>query len=139
MGRKRTIALTLALAGAASLLFGLSRSTSSLAISAVLFGSTGPVVPGLVGAACAEKFGYRLASASLGFVTVLVGLGQTIGPYLGGVLADTSSSLGPTYVFSGALFLAGATGALALGNTRPDTGETTQKLPALPQERWPIR
>ena len=139
VGRRRTIALTLALAGTASLLFGLSRGTPSLAISAILFGSTGPVVPGLVGAACSEEFGYRLASASLGFVTVLVGLGQTIGPYLGGVLADASSSLGPTYVFSGALFLAGATGALALGNARSDASKTTQKLPALPQGRWPIR
>jgi MFS family permease len=139
IGRKQTIALALALAGAAGLLFGLSPNTPSLAISAVLFGSTGPVIPGLVGAACSEKFGYLLAPASLGFVTVLVGLGQTIGPYLGGALADASSSFGPTYIFSGALFFAGALGALVLGDMGPEHGRAVQKLPQLPVDRWPIR
>jgi predicted MFS family arabinose efflux permease len=135
IGRKRTIALVLTIAGAGALLFAFAPSTAALAISAVLFGSSGPVVPGLVGVACAEKFGYRLASASLGFVTILVGIGQTIGPYFGGVLGDASGSLRLTYVLSGGLFIAGAIAALALGRGGLDREERVQKLPALPDAR----
>ena len=110
-------------------------NTAALTISAVLFGSTGPAIPGLVGVACSEKFGYRLASASLGFVTILVGLGQTIGPFLGGVMGDAFGSLGPTYLFSAGLFVAGALAALGLGEGGLDSGERAQTLPPLPEQR----
>ena len=140
IGRKQTIALTLLLAGVAALLFGLKPTVATLAVSSVLFGSTGPVIPGLVGVACSEKFGYRLASASLGFVTILVGFGQTIGPYLGGVMGDAYGSLGPTYHFSAALFIAGAIAALALEKTDHRLGAgAAEKLPSLPVKRGPMR
>ena len=86
IGRRRTIAITLALGAAAALLFAWAPSLAALGISAVLLGSTGVVIPGLVGAACGDRFGAVLASASLGFVTILVGVGQSLGPYLGGLL-----------------------------------------------------
>ena len=135
IGRKFTIALMLIMGGLSSLLFGLRPTTPSLVISCLLFGSSGPAIPGLVGATCSEKFGYRLASASLGFVTILVGIGQTIGPYLGGVMGDAFGSLGPTYLFSAGLFVVAALAAAALGEGGLDTGERTQILPPLPERR----
>jgi predicted MFS family arabinose efflux permease len=118
-GREHTIAGTLLIAGIAAFLFAWTSGPAGLVVSALLFGSTGMVIPGLIGAACGDKFGPRLASASLGLVTVLVGVGQTIGPFLGGSLNDAFSSLGPTYVLSGAVFVVGAIGALLLGASRP--------------------
>jgi predicted MFS family arabinose efflux permease len=135
IGRKVAITLMLTFAGVGSLLFGLHPNLAMLAVSSVLFGASGPAVPGLVGVACSEKFGYRLASASLGFVTILVGLGQTIGPYIGGLMSDAFGSLGPTYLFSAALFFAGAAAALVLGEGGLDTGERVQMLPPLPERR----
>jgi predicted MFS family arabinose efflux permease len=135
IGRKLAITLMLTFAGVGSLLFGLHPNLPALAVSTVLFGASGPAVPGLVGVACSEKFGYRLASASLGFVTILVGLGQTIGPYVGGLMGDAFGSLGPTYLFSAALFFAGAIAALMLGEGGLDTGERVQVLPPLPERR----
>ena len=135
IGRKLAITLMLTFAGVGSLLFGLHPNLASLVVSSVLFGASGPAVPGLVGVACSEKFGYRLASASLGFVTILVGLGQTIGPYVGGLMGDAFGSLGPTYLFSAALFFAGALAALMLGEGGLDTGERVQVLPPLPERR----
>jgi predicted MFS family arabinose efflux permease len=135
IGRKVAITLMLTFAGVGSLLFGLHPNLAMLAVSSVLFGASGPAVPGLVGVACSEKFGYRLASASLGFVTILVGLGQTIGPYIGGLMSDAFGSLGPTYLFSAALFFAGAFAALMLGEGGLDTGERVQVLPPLPERR----
>ena len=135
IGRKVAITLMLTFAGVGSLLFGLRPNVALLVVSAVLFGACGPAVPGLVGVACSEKFGYRLASASLGFVTILVGLGQTIGPYVGGLMGDAFGSLGPTYLLSAALFFAGAAAALVLGEGGLDTGERVQVLPPLPERR----
>jgi MFS family permease len=114
IGRRLTITVTMTLAGIAGLLFAWAPNTATLAVSAALFGSTGVIVPGLIGAACGDKFGPVLASTSLGLLTVLVGIGQAVGPLLGGVLSDVYSSLGPTYILSGAVFIAGAVGALLL-------------------------
>ena len=135
IGRKLAITLMLTFSGVGSLLFALRPNVSTLAVSAVLFGASGPAVPGLVGVACSEKFGYRLASASLGFVTILVGFGQTLGPYIGGVMSDSLGSLGSTYLFSAGLFFAGAFAALMLGEGGLDTGERVQVLPPLPEQR----
>jgi MFS family permease len=135
IGRKVAIMLMLVCAGVGSLLFGVRPNLATLAVSAVLFGASGPAVPGLVGVACSEKFGYRLASASLGFVTILVGLGQTIGPYIGGLMSDAFGSLGPTYLFSSGVFFAGAFSALLLGEGGLDSGERREVLPQLPERR----
>ena len=101
-GRERTLALTLFLAGIGGFLFGTGLGLPVLALSAVLFGSTGLAFPGLMGVACADRFGPKLASASLGLITILVGAGQAIGPLIGGAMNDAFSSLAPSYFFSGA-------------------------------------
>lgn len=46
--------------------------------------------------------------------SVLVGVGQALGPLLSGFLGDAYSSLGPAYVLSGGVFIAGAVAALLL-------------------------
>ncbi|NLO27318.1 MAG: YbfB/YjiJ family MFS transporter [Actinobacteria bacterium] len=140
IGRKRAVALTLVVCGVAAVLFAATSAAFPLAISAVLFGSAGPAVPGLIGVACNERFGAVLASASLGFVTILVGLGQTFGPYLGGVLSDVFSGLGPTYYFSGGVFILGAAGALALREGGPPMQEQLiHGRPRLPVKHAPLR
>jgi predicted MFS family arabinose efflux permease len=118
IGRRLTIAVTMALAGVAGLLFAWGPNNATLAVSAVLLGSTGMVIPGLIGAACGDKFGPVLASTSLGLLTVLVGVGQAAGPLLGGLLGDAYSSLSPAYILSGGVFFAGAVGALLLPRQR---------------------
>jgi MFS family permease len=134
-GRERTLALTLFLAGVAGLLFGARPALPSLILSAVLFGSTGPAFPGLMGVACADRFGPKLASASLGLVTILVGVGQAVGPLIGGAMNDAFSSLAPSYIFSGAVFIVAAVAALLLPRgAEPDHSAITV-LPQLPQQR----
>jgi predicted MFS family arabinose efflux permease len=132
LGRERTVALTLLLAAIAAFLFAWTLGLAALVVSTLLFGSTGMVIPGLVGAACGDKFGPRLASASLGLVTVLVGVGQTIGPFLGGLLSDVFSSLRPTYLLAGAVFVLAAIAALLLGRTRSTPGASSDP----PDREW---
>jgi MFS family permease len=138
-GRRRAIALNLLLSGVAALLFGVSPTTPTLVLSAVLFGASGMVFPGLVGAACADRFGPGLAPAALGLVTILVGVGQTVGPLVGGAMNDAYGSLGPSYLFSAVTFFAGAAAALALRSSRMEGRPVKQTLPELPPRRYPIR
>ena len=63
----------------AALLFGLRPGTVALFVAAVIFGSGGFGMPGLMGAACGEHFGAKVAAAALGFVTIFVGVGQATG------------------------------------------------------------
>lgn len=139
-GRKQTIALTLFLSGGAAILFAVRPATPTLILSAILFGSTGPVFPGLMGAACADRFGPALAPAALGLITILVGVGQTVGPLVGGAMNDAYASLGPSYLFSGVVFCAAGIATLALrGPTGRPGAAATRPLPSLPRDRRPIR
>jgi predicted MFS family arabinose efflux permease len=134
-GRERTLALTLFLAGVAGLLFGIRPTAPALILSAILFGSTGPAFPGLMGAACADRFGPKLASASLGLITIMVGVGQAVGPLIGGAMSDAFSSLSASYIFSGLAFLGGALTALLLPKGAEADRATAAVLPELPQQR----
>jgi MFS family permease len=134
-GRERTLALTLFLAGVGGFLFGSSLGLPALAVSAVLFGSTGLAFPGLIGVACADRFGPKLASSSLGLITILVGAGQALGPLIGGAMNDAFASLAPSYIFSGAVFVAASVTALLLPSGSELQAATTVVLPELPERR----
>lgn len=110
-GRGRAMATTLLLEALAALLFSLRPGTVALVVAGVIFGSGGFSMPGLIGAACGERFGTKVAAASLGFVTIFIGVGQALGPYLSGLLADATSSYGPPYLLAAGAFLVSAVAA----------------------------
>ena len=90
---------------------------AGLVISAVLFGLTAVAIPGIVGAGCGDQFGPVLASTSLGFVTIFLGIGQVLGPYLAGEMADSFGSLKYSYVLAAGVFFVGAVLAAFLRET----------------------
>ncbi len=134
-GRERTLALNLFLAGVGGFLLGTRSGLAGDVVSAILFGSTMLSFPGLIGAACADRFGQKLASASLGLVTILVGVGQVIGPLVGGAMNDAFDSLAPSYLFSGAVFMVTALVALLLPRGTDAAGTSPVALPELPKHR----
>ena len=134
-GRERTLALNLFLAGIAGFLFGTHTGTAGLIVSTIMFGSTGLSFPGLMGAACADRFGPKLASASLGLITILVGIGQAIGPLIGGAMNDALGSLAASYLFSGAVFFVAGFAALLLPRGADYRDYTPADLPELPGRR----
>jgi predicted MFS family arabinose efflux permease len=108
VGRGPTIAVTFALQALCALVFALWPSVAALVFASWVFGFCALSMPSLMGAACADRYGVRLASASLGFVTVFLGIGQATGPYVGGALEDAFSSLAPTYLLAAGVFTLGA-------------------------------
>ena len=119
IGRGRTLAMVLAVQAACAVAFALWHNIAALSIGAGVFGLCGLSVPGLFGAACGDHFGSRRAAASLGFVTAFMGVGQIIGPYVGGALEDAFGSLAPSYLVSAGVFAVGAVAALFLRDSRP--------------------
>jgi predicted MFS family arabinose efflux permease len=113
IGRGRAIAAMCFFQAVGAALFAWWPGTPGLILSAVLFGLTSLAVPGIVGAGCGDQFGPVLASASLGFVTIFLGIGQVLGPYLAGRLADAYDTLTYSYLMAaGVFFLGGLLAAL---------------------------
>jgi predicted MFS family arabinose efflux permease len=117
IGRGRALALMYVLQAAAAVLFAMWPSTPGLVLSAVLFGVTSIAVPGIIGAACGDQFGPVMASASLGMITIFLGIGQVLGPILGGRLADSHGNLEYSYLMAAGVFVVGAVLAYFLKET----------------------
>ena len=117
IGRGRAIAMNSFIQAVAAILFALWPTTPGLIISAFFFGLTAIAIPGVVGAGCGDQFGPMLASASLGFVTIFLGIGQVLGPYLAGAMADAFGSLTYSYLLATGVFFAGTVLAAFLRET----------------------
>jgi MFS family permease len=104
-GRRTALLWVFGLQGASFLLFGLSRTLGSVYVSAGLFAMTAWSVPALMAALCGDLFGARLAPAALGLITMVFGLGQVLGPYLAGVIADATGSYASAFLVAGATAL----------------------------------
>jgi MFS family permease len=107
-GRRFTLAVIFVCQGSAFLMVGLGSGRSWALLSGLLFACTAWSIPAVLAAYCGDQFGARLAPSALGIVTVVFGVGQVLGPYLGGMIADASGS------FAGAFATAGCV-ALILG------------------------
>jgi len=107
LGRPRGAALAYLTLAAAYLIFALIRLKSGAYVSAVIFGLTAWSIPTIMAAAAGDYVGPRMAPAGLGFITLFFGVGQALGPYVGGLLADASGSFRLPFLLAGAVSLLG--------------------------------
>ena len=114
-GRRVALLWVFGLQGAAFVLFGLSPERWAVLGSAGLFALTAWSVPALMAASCGDQFGARLVPAALGLITLVFGLGQALGTYLAGVIADATGSFAPAFLIAGATaLLLGGGGSITL-------------------------
>jgi MFS family permease len=127
IGRGPALALNAFLQAIGAGIFAWWPTTPGIIISVLLCGFTAMAIPGIVGAGCGDRFGPALASASLGFVTIFLGLGQVLGPYLAGRMADAFGSLKYSYVLAGGMYLVGAVLAVFLRETEWATAKRERR------------
>ncbi len=119
IGRKGGAALAYIALAISYGVFALFRSSGAFYISVVFFGLTAWAIPTIMAAAAGDYVGPRLAPAGLGFITLFFGIGQFIGPTVGGFLRDYGGSFTLPFLLAMAVSLAGTIGALTL--KRPQT------------------
>lgn len=119
IGRKYGLALVFAGQGLSILVLALARTGPGFYTSAILFGLTAWSIPGIMAAACGDYVGARMAPAAMGLISVVLGIGQALGPSVAGFIADSAGSFVPALILAAVAEGLGATGALAL--KRPAT------------------
>jgi MFS family permease len=114
IGRKGGAALAYVALAVSYGVFALFRSPEALYVSAVFFGLTAWAIPTIMAAAAGDYVGPTLAPAGLGFITLFFGIGQAIGPAVGGFLADHEESFALSFLLAMLVSLGGTAGALTL-------------------------
>ena len=119
LGRRYGMALAYSVLALSYLLYALALLPYRLYASAVAFGLTSSSIPTVAIVTVADYVGPGLRSAAGGFVTPFLGIGQAIGPALGGfVIEATGLVVGAFYI----ALLASAIGAFgSLFSKRPST------------------
>jgi MFS family permease len=107
LGRKYGSALAYLTLAVSFAIFALFKTPVGYYVSAVLFGLTAWSIPTIMAAAAGDYVGPRLAPAGLGFVTLFFGIGQAMGPAVGGYLADLTRSFLVPFLLASAVALVG--------------------------------
>jgi MFS family permease len=114
LGRARGAALAYLVLATAYIVYALIRVPVGFYLSAFLFGLTAWSIPTIMAATAGDLVGPRLAPAGLGFVTIFFGIGQALGPAIGGYLADATGSFTLPFLTAGGISLTGAAFSLFL-------------------------
>ena len=113
LGRARGAALAYLILTISYLLFALIPSAPGYYLSAVFFGLSAWSIPTIMAATAGDIVGPRLAPAGLGFVTLFFGIGQALGPMIGGFLSDVTHSFSVPFLLAGGVSILG--GLMAMG------------------------
>lgn len=113
LGRAKGAALAYLALTISYLLFALVKIPFGYYLSAVFFGLSAWSIPTIMAAAAGDIVGPRLAPAGLGFITLFFGIGQALGPGVGGFLSDVTQSFSVPFLLAGGVSIAG--GLMALG------------------------
>jgi len=94
--------------------FAFWKDSTGFYISAVVFGITAWAIPTIMAAASGDAVGGRLAPAGLGFITLFFGIGQALGPVIGGLLKDSTGTFTNAFILATIVSLIGGFGSLIL-------------------------
>ena len=124
IGRGKGAALAYLALAISYIIYAVIKTKFGYYLSATIFGLTAWSIPTIMAAAAGDVVGPRLAPAGLGFITLFFGIGQALGPWLGGRLADVSQSFTIPFLVAGGISLVGMLFSLYL--TRFDKKESQE-------------
>ena len=102
-GRKATLALVFTIQTMAYLLIAINLPGFSLYLSIFCYGIVAWSIPSIMAALTGDYVGPHRAVSVFGFITFCFGVGQISGPYLAGVLAESSSSFSSSFYLASAM------------------------------------
>jgi len=114
LGRARGAALAYLILTISYLLFALIQTAPGYYLSAVFFGLSAWSIPTIMAATAGDMVGPKLAPAGLGFITLFFGIGQALGPWIGGYLSDVSRSFSVPFLLAGGVSILGGLMALRI-------------------------
>jgi MFS family permease len=114
LGRKYGAALAYLALALSYLIFALFHTLPAFYVSVFLFGLSAWSIPTIMAAAAGDYVGPRLAPAGLGFITLFFGIGQALGPYVGGHLKDLTGTFVFAFILAASVSLVGMVGSLLL-------------------------
>jgi len=128
IGKRFGLAIVFGLHAVSFATFALGRTGPAFLFSAILFGLTAWSIPAIMAAAVGEYTRTSLAAAALGFLTIIFGLGQAIGPPIAGRLADWTRSFSGAFLLASGVAVLGCLGALALRSpSRPASSKGSSR------------
>jgi sugar phosphate permease len=107
VGRKGGLMAAFGVQTCAYLLAGSSLGNSALFASVVLYGISAFAIPAIMAAAIGDYLGQARAATGFAIVTFCFAIGQTIGPALAGIAAESSGSFSGSYMASAVLTATG--------------------------------
>lgn len=114
LGRARGAAMAYVALGLSYAIFALFQAKTGFYLSAIFFGLTAWSIPTIMAATAGDYVGPRLAPAGLGFITLFFGIGQALGPWVGGYLADVTHSFRGPFLLACLVSFVGAIMSLGL-------------------------
>jgi predicted MFS family arabinose efflux permease len=114
LGRKYGAALAYLTLALSYLIFAVFHTLPAFYVSVFLFGLSAWSIPTIMAAAAGDYVGPRLAPAGLGFITIFFGIGQALGPAIGGRLADLTGSFVSSFILATSVSAVGIVGSLLL-------------------------
>jgi MFS family permease len=114
LGRKYGLALVFLIQATSYALFGLWRGVPGSYLSALLFAVTAWSVPAIMAASAGDLLGRKMAAAAFGFISLLLSVGQVLGPFLAGRIAALTGSYSYAFITAAAAAALGAAAALLL-------------------------
>ncbi len=114
LGRRYGSLLAYVTLAASYIIFAFWQSSIGFYVSGIIFGITAWSIPTIMAAASGDAVGGRLAPAGLGFATLFFGVGQALGPALGGWIKDATGTFTYAFLLSAAVSLTGALLSLVL-------------------------
>jgi len=114
LGRKYGSMIAYTNLAVAYIIFFVWKDPIGFYVSAFVFGIAAFSIPTIMAAAAGDAVGGRLAPAGLGFITLFFGVGQALGPAIGGWLKDMTGTFTYAFALSAAVSLIGAAGSMIL-------------------------
>ncbi|MDR9500466.1 MAG: MFS transporter [Desulfurivibrionaceae bacterium] len=115
-GRKQALVLVFSIQSLAYLFIALNMGDIFLYLSIVCFGIVAWSVPSIIAALVGDYVDPQRAVHVFAFVTFALGLGQVLGPFIAGILAEISGSFTTSYLLAFCLALVAVALSLLLPN-----------------------